>query len=533
MAIHPSRRAFVSAAATSLLVPLGEAGAAGARMTGKAAAGADFLQSGAGAVARTTQSKLDDIISVKDFGAKGDGVTDDSAAFQAAIDVVDGHANTYTSIYLPPGDYRLTNTIRLNKRHIRIYGAGDKSCLFFDPPSAGRTMLLVQDRNRAELINYIALEDFGFRASPRSRSYAKTGIRLVDASIVTIRNVNVTDYSWTSGGTSIGIHMEGRDNHQILGCAIVADKPIYAGRNPNSAKYTFDYNLFRGLWLQTLDPRSYAITFAPGVNPSNWVVDGNCAALTGKGGIYLNNAGARADTPSMISIDSLRIESGTASGGSAGGYGIYMDFGTGNPTCGNIWLKNCSVNDPACNGFFFKNVAALVVDNVNCGFGPANNAFILTDVLGANIRSLGIGHDTAVVQFNDMYAQHVVKPVGAHAHAANPSVAFGVYTHYDTDAPSRNLVYRNGERSWQRTERLRNRGEMALPALAAGGSMLVFVSSGLGGAVYALTHSNSFLLNATPGWEAAVGIVSDGTGNSKLVNRSADTQIFTVNTNGT
>jgi hypothetical protein len=68
-----------------------------------------FVQAGAGAVVRTAQSKLRDVVSVKDFGAVGDGVTDDTAAIQAA-------AATGVALYFPrpAAFYRITASITLS-----------------------------------------------------------------------------------------------------------------------------------------------------------------------------------------------------------------------------------------------------------------------------------------------------------------------------------------------------------------------------------------------------------------------------------
>jgi hypothetical protein len=69
-----------------------------------------FLQSGTGAVERSVQSKLRDIVSVKDFGAVGDGVTDDTAAIQAAITKCQTNLE---SLFFPAGVYKITSTITL------------------------------------------------------------------------------------------------------------------------------------------------------------------------------------------------------------------------------------------------------------------------------------------------------------------------------------------------------------------------------------------------------------------------------------
>ena len=73
-----------------------------------------FVQAGLGAVVRTAQAKMRDIVSVKDFGAVGDGVADDTAAIQAALTASDG-------VYVPPGTYKITSTLAM-KRGNRIFG---------------------------------------------------------------------------------------------------------------------------------------------------------------------------------------------------------------------------------------------------------------------------------------------------------------------------------------------------------------------------------------------------------------------------
>ena len=79
-----------------------------------------FTQVGTGAVPRTFQTKGEDVISVKDFGAVGDGTTDDTAAFLTAE--TNGFATT-----MPEGTYKLTSAVDLLTPFIAYNGTFDYS----------------------------------------------------------------------------------------------------------------------------------------------------------------------------------------------------------------------------------------------------------------------------------------------------------------------------------------------------------------------------------------------------------------------
>jgi hypothetical protein len=85
---------------------------------------ATFRSAGVGAALRTMQDKMRDFVSVKDFGATGNGVTDDTAAFQAAIDFATIGGN---SVYVPPGVYQISS-ITL-KDGVTLMGACSYACV--------------------------------------------------------------------------------------------------------------------------------------------------------------------------------------------------------------------------------------------------------------------------------------------------------------------------------------------------------------------------------------------------------------------
>ena len=78
------------------------------------------LPAGTRTVTTTTNYLANNAVhNVKDYGATGDGTTDDAAAIQLAID----DATDGGTIYFPPGDYMVSATISLTKPGLHLTGA--------------------------------------------------------------------------------------------------------------------------------------------------------------------------------------------------------------------------------------------------------------------------------------------------------------------------------------------------------------------------------------------------------------------------
>ncbi|MGZ9109337.1 MAG: glycosyl hydrolase family 28-related protein [Micavibrio sp.] len=81
----------------------------------------DYTASGAGATTRTSTDKFNDCVSVRDFGAVGDGLADDTLAFQKAL-------SAHDSVFVPDGAYLLTGTVTIGERQ-SLSGSGQKAVI--------------------------------------------------------------------------------------------------------------------------------------------------------------------------------------------------------------------------------------------------------------------------------------------------------------------------------------------------------------------------------------------------------------------
>lgn len=170
-----------------------------------------FEPDGTGAVARSVESKLRETVSVKDFGAVGDGVTDDTAAFNAAT-AFGGR------IFIPEGVYILNGA--LLRSGIELFGEGVSKTILRAKPGANNAVLITE--NFAILQN--ALETIGganYKTRAGSSDFSIHDLRVEGNYVPTFSTGGVVT-SVTTNATVDGIKIYGCNfrlyNMEIVQC---------------------------------------------------------------------------------------------------------------------------------------------------------------------------------------------------------------------------------------------------------------------------------------------------------------------------
>lgn len=130
-------------------------------------------------VVRTVQAKLDDFASVRDFGAVGDGIADDTAAINRALFQLycrETNSQIRRALYFPAGTYRITDTIVI-PTYAKLVGEG-ADCSIID---------LVSDDS--------GLPDYVARYGD---SLQQTGVNIENAGAVAPRNIEISGMTFQS-----------------------------------------------------------------------------------------------------------------------------------------------------------------------------------------------------------------------------------------------------------------------------------------------------------------------------------------------
>jgi len=174
-----------------------------------------YNQGATGAVTRTVKSKLQEVVSVKDFGAVGDGITDDTTAIQAAVNALSA-AGVGGTVYLPAGTYKVTSNITITWPN----GADSNTPARITIRGEGADISYIYDYRAGSPTGGCINIDFSASFGSRFFTCEMGGFSLIKKVNATTIDIPTNTYTI---GTGIGLYMDGVptlgsfDNIRIVG----------------------------------------------------------------------------------------------------------------------------------------------------------------------------------------------------------------------------------------------------------------------------------------------------------------------------
>ena len=198
-----------------------------------------FTQVGTGAVTRTVQTKLQETVSIQDFGGDPTGTTDSTTAFNNALASLSGKGG---DIYFPPGKYLINSSVTFSLPNslfsVTIRGAGADNTILYWPSGNGLTLDVVS------IYNSFHIKDLTF-----STGGAASGAGLIINGSIngvlaqnTIENVTFrgddfgtakywtfgVDISVTNDVNFINVNILGKNGNTGTGIVIAGNSSYYA-----------------------------------------------------------------------------------------------------------------------------------------------------------------------------------------------------------------------------------------------------------------------------------------------------------------
>jgi hypothetical protein len=278
---------------------------------------------------------------VRQFGAVGDGVADDTASVRAALAACQSGDPAFGSeLYFPPGKYLLTNGLQIVDDRVHIRGAGlYVSTIVFRPSTAA---VLFDFGKNDGVLYQCSLADVSLVGEGSAQ---KIAIRATDTSVLTVENISTR--LWAGGGPStpsIALQLRGRELCTVRRVSLFADRPISIEDNPRHT-IDLDHAHFQDLYLGVLRTGESSVVIAGSANLTNVVFDGTNAFVNGRHGIlWEGDVGGAASL--NLRLSNIRCEQANASGGYAVLVSHYVQ---------NLLIENVHA-DVRANGFLLHGV---------------------------------------------------------------------------------------------------------------------------------------------------------------------------------
>jgi len=253
-----------------------------------------FQPAGSGAQVRTAESKMRDVVSVKDFGAVGDGVSDDTAAIQSAINFMYA---TGQNIIVPPGTYisdPITIYSLLYAGQASFIGDDKKRCIFQRKTAGTSAFFTYGSSASTSFMSGVNFQDITFNGGAKTNGPAFEGYDIVRSVFTNCR----------FRGGSVACRLWGGISVMFLNCLFdEANRGLHVQNFASLAGGGWP-NIVKVIGGEIVDNAEYGVWFDGGRSLilNGIDIEGNGTTLAAsQGGVYIGpNVGQEVAIPTLL-----------------------------------------------------------------------------------------------------------------------------------------------------------------------------------------------------------------------------------------